>query len=275
MHVEDCCLALLDYILPEIDPDQNGYCLDVGVGTFAFYCERTAKLGFPTIAVEPLPVAKLRRLCDRHSIQLIEACLSDHNGTQTFYMGKFARFSNSNFNSLKPNWFGSSSQTKQVKTFDLAELLRITNVEKITCLKLDVEGWEPVAIKQLIDLPPSQLPLLTMFEYGGGGLRHRGNGGWSSQFLDGTLTCLQTLKQCGYGFSVVIDYAHEAEAKFFDLRSHSLDPDEIFLPNAIYGNIISFRDSDYPPATITQISQHYEGGVADWFVKQVINWLVQ
>ena len=270
MRVEACCQALLKHILPEVDPTGEGHCLDVGVGTFAFYCELSAKLGFPTVAVEPLPIKALRRLCDRYSIQLVEACLSDHTGTQTMYMGQFARFANRNFNSLEAKWFGSSPQTKQVKTLDLRELLRITDIQKLTYLKLDIEGWEPIVIQQLLDLPPAQLPILTMFEYGGGGPRHRGGKGWSPAFLDGTLTCLKILRQCGYGFSIVIDYAANADIRVLDLQSHSLDPDKLFTPSAIYGNIISFRGCDFSEAAIARIAAPYRGGIVNRLVEKLV-----
>lgn len=270
MRVEDCCQALLRQILPKIDPHRDGCCLDVGVGTFAFYCELFAQLGFSTIAVEPSPVLHLRRLCDRHSIQLIEACLSDHNGTQTLYMGQFIRFPNRNFSSLDSRWFGSSPQTKQVTTLDLIELLRITATHKVTCLKLDIEGWEPIVIQQLTKLQASQLPALIMFEYGGGGQRRRGNKGWSPLFLQGTLTCLQTLKHCGYGFSIAIDYAHAAQAQLFDLQLHSLEPDSLFPSKAVYGNIISCRGFGYSEAEINGITSPFKGGMVNWFMEKLI-----
>ena len=34
MHVEECCRALLHYVLPEIDQSRKGLCIDMGVGTF-------------------------------------------------------------------------------------------------------------------------------------------------------------------------------------------------------------------------------------------------
>ena len=56
MRVEACCQAVLTDLLPKIDPQRLGKCLDVGVGTFAFYCQKFAELGFEAIAVEPLPI---------------------------------------------------------------------------------------------------------------------------------------------------------------------------------------------------------------------------
>lgn len=270
MEVESCCQALLKRILPEVDPQKSGYCVDVGVGTFAFYCELFAKLGFKTIAVEPSPIKKLQKLCDRQSIQLVEACLSDKNGTQTLYMGNFASFANQNFNSLEAEWFGSSPNTKEVKTLELKTFLETTNIKQLTCLKLDIEGWEPVVMKQFPELSLSQLPKITMFEYGGGSPRNQNGKGWSKSFLEGTLTCLKTLKQCGYGFSIIIDYVYDAQPKIIDLQNHSLDPDDLFLPNAVYGNIISFREGDFSEAEITKICKPYQGGVINWLVGKIV-----
>lgn len=271
MQVERCCQALLNVILPEIDPQHGGFCIDVGVGTFAFYCELFAKLGFPTIAVEPVPIPKLKTLCDRRNIQLVEACLSDRNGTQTLYMGNFARFANQNFNSLEPAWFGSSAQTKAVQTLDLTTFFTQYQLQHITCLKLDIEGWEPIVIQQFPQLNTAQLPQLVMFEYGGGSPRYQGKKGWSEDFLAGTLTCLTTLKNCGYGFSILVDYAHAAQVKCFDLQTHLLTPDELFLENALYGNIICFREGHFSETAIAQIGRRYQGGLINWVVEQVVS----
>src|SRR4029077_8803890 len=76
MQVEECCSALLELILPSIDKDRSGWAIDVGVGTFCFYCEQFARLGFRTAAVEPLPVEELKNLCSKFNIRLVETCLS-------------------------------------------------------------------------------------------------------------------------------------------------------------------------------------------------------
>ncbi|QDZ40907.1 FkbM family methyltransferase [Euhalothece natronophila Z-M001] len=250
MRVEACCQNLLKKILPEIDPNRQGVCFDIGVGDFAFYCQLFAQLGFSTIAVEPSPVRKLKQVCNRNSIQLLECCLSDKNGTQTLHLGKFAYLFNRNFNSLESEWFASSQQTKLVSTIDLTELLRISNAKEVTCLKLDIEGWETVVMEQLKQLPTSQLPKLIMFEYGGGSRRYQGGKGWSPKFLQGTMKCLETLKNCGYGLSILIDYAPNATTNIFNLQSLELDPDQIFLPNAVYGNIIAFQEQNHTESAI-------------------------
>ena len=231
MHVETCCQALLDQILLAIDKEKTGVCIDVGVGTFAFYCERFARLGFQTIAVEPLPSQKLRKVCQSHQIQLIECCLSDTNEIQNLHIGTFAGFSNRNFSSLDPNWFGASNNTKPVQSMTLPNLLDRLPAPKITCLKLDIEGWESVVIKQLPELPDSLLPKIIMFEYGGGANRQSRKAGWSSQFVSATKECLSVLKDCGYGFSVIIDFAPDAKELIFDLQASVLNLDKIFQEN--------------------------------------------
>ena len=268
MRVEACCQSLLREILPHIDPNRSGVCLDVGVGNFAFYCDLFSQLGFSTIAIEPSPNDKLRRICERNSIRLLECCLSDENGTQTLHLGRFARLANANFNSLESEWFASSQNTKLVSTIDLSELIRLTEINKITCLKLDIEGWERVVIEQLKALSFLQLPQVIMFEYGGGSRRYQGEKGWSPKFLKGTMNCLETLQKCGYGFSIMIDYAPDARSQIFDLQNLQLDPDLIFPRNAVYGNIISFREGDYPESSIAQITTPYNGKWLNWVMER-------
>jgi FkbM family methyltransferase len=281
MRVEACCQFLLKELLPNIDPNREGVCLDVGVGSFAFYCNLFSKLGFSSVAVEPSPNWKLRRICQRRSIQLLEYCLSDRNGTQTLYLGRFASLANGNFNSLESEWFASSKKTKIVSTINLLELLRITATSKITCLKLDIEGWEIVVMEQLKALSSSQLPQVIMFEYGGGCRRYQGKKGWSPKFLTGTMKCLETLQKCGYGFSILIDYAPDATTKTFNLQSQDLDPDQIFLNNAVYGNIITFYCDDYSESaiapkthriedSIAQMTNSYNGKWLNWLMEKII-----
>ncbi|MDJ0598325.1 MAG: FkbM family methyltransferase [Crocosphaera sp.] len=270
MNVETCCQALLEQILLEIDKKKTGICIDVGVGTFAFYCEKFARCGFQTVAVEPLPNEKLRKICQTHDIHLIESCLSNTNDIQNLYMGKFAGLSNRNFSSLNPNWFGSSNNTKPVPSITLANLLDQLAVPEISCLKLDIEGWESVVIKQLTELPESLLPKVIMFEYGGGANRQSQQAGWSSQFLKATRDCLSILKNCGYDFSVIIDFAPDAKELIFDLQASDLNLEKIFQSNSIYGNIISCRNFHPKEADMSTICASYYDGWIDRLTKALV-----
>ena len=257
MRVEACCQRILSYVLPLVDEKREGICIDVGVGTFAFYCEMFSMLGFKTIAVEPLPVEGVRVLCQYDGITLIEACLSDVTGTQTIHLGNEAAGLDSNYASLEPDWFGVSTETRQVQSLTLSKLLLNLNDQKVTCLKLDIEGAESTVITQLRELPKAWLPSIVMFEYGGGDSREKGQYGWSPKFIKATMECLISLKNCGYGFSIMIDNALNTEAKILDLQSLILEPDSIFHQNGGYGNIIAFRDFNLPEELLTKLCVPY------------------
>jgi FkbM family methyltransferase len=241
MHVEECCQALLVYIIPFLDPERHGDCYDIGVGTFAFYCELFAKLGFKTIAVEPLPIDLLKRLCKTHAITLIEKCLSDKDDVQTMYVGSYENSENLNLSSLLPNWWGASTNEKLVQSTNLASLLSSTSVKEITCIKLDVEGTEPLVLKQLSEIPVNLLPKVITFEYGGGGVREEKHGGWSDRFIDPTISSLDTLKLLGYRFTIIIEAAGGIKERILDLNDEEISVDNLFPPKAIYGNIITVR----------------------------------
>ncbi len=258
MRVEACCEALLRKFLPILDPQQEGICLDVGVGTFAFYCELFAQLGFTTIAVEPLPTNRLRAVCDQNSIQLIEQCLSSETGQQKLHIGRFAGLKNTNFSSLDPDWFGASRNTIEVNTTNLIDLLSAVGQRPITCFKLDIEGWEPFVIKQLEQINKTQLPRLVMFEYGGGGHRYRYQKGWSQKFSNGTLRCLKTLQNLGYGHSVMVDYADDSRVKLFNLQCIDLSSDTPFYRNSVYGNILTFLEYRLNKVDVDSICAPYQ-----------------
>lgn len=270
MRVEACCQALLRALLPQIDPQHQGLCLDVGVGTFAFYCDLFAQLGFPTVAVEPLPTDKLKALCQRQPIQLLELCLSDQVGTQTLHLGEFAKVANSNFSSLSQDWFGASGNSQPVDTLDLATLLDRVSARQITAFKLDIEGWEPVVIRQFDALPDALLPELVMFEYGGGGRYDQGTQGWSEPFLAGTLDCLTILQRLGYDFTIMVDYAPGSRPKLFQLQGIDLERDRPFYPHSVYGNFICLRRHQFSDDEIQSICAPYRGGLVNWLVGTLV-----
>ena len=257
MRVEACCQRILSYALPLVDEKREGICIDVGVGTFAFYCEMFSMLGFKTIAVEPLPVEGVRVLCQYDGITLIEACLSDVTGTRTIHLGNVAAGLDSNYASLESDWFGVSTETREIQSLTLSKLLLNLNAPKVTCLKLDIEGTESTVITKFCELPKAWLPSIVMFEYGGGDSRDKGQYGWSPKYLNATMECIRALKECGYNFSIMIDNMIGTEARIFELQSCNLEPDAIFYPNCGYGNIIAFRDFSIAQDEIAKICAPY------------------
>jgi FkbM family methyltransferase len=239
MQVEECCSALLELILPAIDKDRSGWAIDVGVGTFCFYCERFARLGFRTAAVEPLPVEELKTRCTKLNIQLVETCLSDKNGTATLYKGTFREEENLNLNSLRNDWWGVGKEQVEVKTSTLQNVLQNLGIKRISCLKLDVEGMEFSVVRQIAELQDEQIPKLIMFEYGGGGTKQSGTGGWSADIFGETLQSLNILSNLGFEKTVLIDSG--ANFPHIHLMQTEKDPERYFLPEFIYGNIVTSR----------------------------------
>ncbi|AIE75868.1 MULTISPECIES: FkbM family methyltransferase [unclassified Synechocystis] len=258
MRVEPCCQALLAQLLPEVDPQRQGVCIDVGVGTFAFYCQIFAELNFKSLAIEPLPVKALKKLAEHPTLTLLPVCLSDQDGEQTLYVGKFAGIFNSNFSSLSPQWFGASGHARQAKTVTLQTLIYQQQIEQITCLKLDIEGWEWAVIKQLENIESHLLPAVVMFEYGGGVNRGKNQKGWAPEFFENTLNILKLLKTLGYGSGVLLDFAPDCQEITFDLHQLEISKlDKLFPPESVYGNIILFRDYQPSASQLSQLCKPY------------------
>lgn len=257
MHVEECCQALLHYVLPEIDHSRKGLCIDVGVGTFELYCELFARTGFDTVAVEPLPTPEVTRLCNFLGIVLIKSCVYDTDGTQTMYIGTYRDSEDLNLSSIRSDWWGSSSHSVQVRSMALDTLLSTINAHLITCLKLDVEGVESVIIQQLQQIPVSLLPAVVVFEYGGGSTKQDGKAGWSEAGINGTLSCFRILKDLNYRTTILVDSSPERNEHIIDLAEVHLMPDEFFHPRSIYGNAICFLDRIPDQAWIKPICSIY------------------
>jgi len=257
MHVESCCQALLSNMLPELDRDRAGAAIDIGVGTFAFYCELFDRLGFKTIAAEPLPTDHLRRVCRSRNIRLIETCVSEADGLVDMYVGSFNGQENFNLNSMRSDWWGSSASTRKVRSMTLGSLLAYNVPDSITCMKIDVEGMELSIIKQLQILKEPMLPKAIMFEYGGGGTREKRQGGWSDEMLGETIKCMEVMRSLGYGQSIMVDSAADTKERIFDLQSVDIEPEAMFLPQCIYGNIICLRRLHYPENKIDAICRPY------------------
>ena len=241
MYVEECCTDLLKYILPKVDKSRSGIAIEIGVGTFHFYCSLFKKLGFETIAVEPFPNEHLKRICNTQKIKLIESCITLIDGTVNIYMGTWQGEENTNLCSTRSDWWGTTSEVKQVDSISLSTLLKATKNPAITCIKIDVEGVEIDIIEQLLNIPQVSLPSVLMFEYGGGMTKNTQQGGWSSEIYNGTLKCLEVLKSLKYKEIIAIDSSKNFLPKVYDLQNFS-SFDDIVPETSDYGNIIATRD---------------------------------
>lgn len=244
MKCEEYCQQLLKDHLPTIDPFGQGVCIEVGVGTFAFYCVLFAQLGYKTIAIEPIVDNRLREICQQYSINLLENCLSEIDGEQTLYIGNFRGNKNTNLSSLVPNWWGASSEKITVSSLTVKTLISKFNLTKITCLKIDVEGAEVIILRQLKNLSNSLLPEVIMFEYGGGDSKDSGNKGWSPEFFAQTNECLSILKECGYKQAIIVDESDVKNPINFNLENQQNNNFEnLFKSNSQWGNILVFKNA--------------------------------
>lgn len=256
MDVEECCGALLKALLPNIDPERTGACIDVGVGTFYYYFEIFADAGFRSWAVEPLPTDEVRGRCDELNVVLVQACLSDISGEREIYVGSSHGVEVLNYSSLFDDWWGAGNRAVSVKSLRLAEFLNETKAAPITCMKLDIEGGEAMVLEQLSELPIEHRPAVIMFEYGGGATRKEGTGGWTDAFHERTISCLTSLQENGYGDFVMIDSAVGSSETLGNFQ-HMTDPNDLFGPSAEYGNIIACRDFPLPADAITQFCRQF------------------
>lgn len=260
MHVEPCCHALLVDILKKADPKRKGMAIDIGVGTFSFYCELFDKLKFPAIAVEPLPCDSLRQLCRYRGIRLIEACVLDKDGPAKIYMGECDGKECTDLSSVRPDWWGASARTKEVSAISLKTLLDNVRPCAISCVKIDVEGMELCIIRQFLELNQALLPRVLMFEYGGGAINESGKGGWSCGIFGETMEALKVVRQLNFEQVIIIDSALP-KAGIFDLAAMSLKPEAIFPPQSLYGNIIALRGFRCDADNIELICRMYQNDV--------------
>jgi hypothetical protein len=107
----------------------------------------------------------------------------------------------------------------------------------LLCVKVDVEGAEQDVLSGLTNLAAAKRPRVVSFEYGGGGFMQNGEGGWSEQFLSGTLGCLKLLRESGYPHGVILERRSWAP-RFFRLSDFSGAASDLFLKGDEVGNII-------------------------------------
>ena len=256
MYVEECCSALLNYILPQVDKTKSGLTIEIGVGTFHFYCSLFRKLGFEVIAVEPVANDDVKKLCILEQITLIESCVTKVDGTVDIYMGTWQGEENTNLCSTRSDWWGTTSESRQVPSISLASLLKTSKKAAVTCIKIDVEGAELDIIEQFLDASKESLPLVLMFEYGGGTTKNTGQGGWSPDIYKGTIKCLDILKSLDYQEIIVIDSSKNFSPTIYSLNNIS-SFNNIFPDSSDYGNIIATRNNILSQLDLYSITSQY------------------
>jgi len=140
------------------------YIVDVGMNDGAdslYYWKR----GFRVLAIEANP--KLVEKAEGEfrglgaDIDVICAAVSDRTGSQPFYVNK----NNDVWSSLQPDTGArrGGSDVIEVETCDLSELL-LPHCSKLFYVKIDIEGYDGVALSQVLRLP--ELPRYISVENG-------------------------------------------------------------------------------------------------------------
>jgi FkbM family methyltransferase len=236
MFPEILSQSIIKLMVNTFDPDKKGAAIEVGVGTDNFYSVKFKEEGLECIAVDPIAYPPFLKLAAEKNIHFEEACIYDEEGEITLFSNDY-----SDLSSVNQDWWGVDiNNQKKVKAILFSTLLKKYNVTKITFLKTDTEGSELEIIKQLVELEKSGLPAVVEFEYGGGGFRRDGNGGWNEKYFNKVIAIINTLQNLEYEQGLIID-SNDVMPLFFDLKSIE-DPGALFKPNYEYGNFLAFKN---------------------------------
>lgn len=211
-----------------IDPQHDGWFIDVGIGDSDYYFEWAHNFGYRALAVEPLPSPAVVESCQQRGVPLFEGVLAASNGTARLYR-------NSWINSLTPQLWDDMAFLCEVPSLSYLLLVERHELERVTALKLDVEGAEWSVISQLEKT--DVLPGIISFEFGGVLERRERRGAWSQAAVDNTMRCVKTLWELDYNVGIKI------EATSTGLGISPVNPVAgiRFEDNAVWGNIISMR----------------------------------
>jgi FkbM family methyltransferase len=236
VNIELCTDALLQALLAPMDPGRAGAFVEVGLGGGNFSFEWAAPAGFRCYAVEPLPTDALIAACQRSGVVLHRAAIGDQCGEVLIFLGELDGHRLPDISSLNPRWWGVGATSQSVRAQTLVAAVAELGITTIGCLKIDTEGSERAIISGLRALGPKQRPGIVTFEYGGGGTKATGAGGWAPEFLDNTRYCVGELQALGYQGGFVIE-RRLAGARFFEFAALPADADP-FPAESEVGNLL-------------------------------------
>jgi FkbM family methyltransferase len=238
-----------DYFLQHLlGSGQDGQIfVEVGLGSCDWSFQWAVKTGLRCVAVEPLPVPMLRAACQAEGVLLIEAAVGSAAGEAVMHHGELNGFGIPDTSSTRADWWAVGGKTTTVHMLSLQDVIHRAGEGAIACLKVDVEGAEAEVLSGLGDLADGTLPEVVAFEYGGGGSRRSGSGGWDQESFASTEKCLKLLRERGYSWGLVCEKTLELPQSF---QLRDLSPGlESLLPDSFeVGNLIVSRSA--PPADL-------------------------
>jgi len=227
--------------------------IEIGLGSCDWSFQWAASSGFRCVAVEPLPVPALRAACNDKGVLLVEAAVGRVAGEALMHLGELDGFGIPDTNSLRANWWAVGGQTTTVPMLTLSDVVQRAGEGSLACLKVDVEGAEAEVLQGLQDLEESRLPLLVAFEYGGGGTRLEGTGGWSQESIAGTEECLKMLAAKGYAWGLVCERSL-SQPEVFETQALRPGLTDLLDESFEVGNLIVSRSA--PPADLKPLLEN-------------------
>lgn len=218
--------------IQRLDPDRLGWCVDVGIGDDDYYFEWFFKLGYPTLAIEPLPTDKATRAIEQSKVAFIQTALGNRDGETTLYSAH-------GIHSLHEGLWGDSEASQRVTVHTWRYITELVGITRIAALKLDIEGSEGIVIRQLWDCP---LPDVLSFEFGGVWQRASRQGQWTAQRETQLLLNLRELWRLGYRQGVVISSGDSDKVLPITLERR-MDIEALFSPDCGWGNIVVWRET--------------------------------
>lgn len=225
--VESTTWATLQTYLAAYDPDRTGWAIDVGIGDDDYYFEWLSRLGYQTVAVEPLPTEKALRALEESRVRLVEAALASIDGEATLYTAR-------GIHSLHVGLWGAAEDRHAVRTMAWESLLEECGIDRIAVLKLDIEGGEYGVIRQL---RPEVLPAILSFEFGGVWDQHTERGPWSEARVGMLIATFAMLEVLGYRDAVMISSG--AQDRIVPTTIAELRDGAWIDPECNWGNIVT------------------------------------
>lgn len=248
------------HLMTTLDPNREGWCIDAGVGHFDFYFEWMHQLGYPTLAIEPVWSDDASRIIHNAvdaipALYAVEGALvgelyvDERQGAQRPIYEARER----DLRSLERFW-GGMEVGARVAVFTLPYLIEVYSIQRITALKLDIEGAEPDVIESLRVMPANLLPAIISFEWGGEHPAKTERGAWHPSQRQRVTDSFTLLGDLGYARGLLI-----GSGDSFILRP--IDGDALppyFEPDDNWGNAILTR-ADVPMETLIKYAQTDEG----------------
>lgn len=235
MHdVERVTWEIVSRLMHEIDPRRDGWAIDAGLGQGDYYCEWTHNLGYKSLAIEPVPTPTAIRACEVSRIPLVSAALGNCEGIAVLYSAP-----ERDLRSLHGDVWGGMQDAGDVDVTTLPLLMRQYGVDRVTLLKLDIEGAEPDVIETLVELGCDELPDVICFEFGGEGIAEYQSGPWAPEQQKRVNAAFNTLRRLGYKWGVLVGCGDNLFVRHMNGKSN-------FSPSDNWGNAIMTRFTPSP-----------------------------